>query len=473
MKKNGMKMKGIYGWKPLHIMRISRILFILIFIFSRIPRFATLLMYVLRPLYVPTTENLLNRKFRYGLLTMGAGLLTPDTFRAYGDGALAFVENFTDVLRAEKSGKPLVWVEWILNAEILAAFDVTPFCNAALNIFANVESMAAPSQIIEVAENQGTPVEYCSAMKLNVGAYLIKQIPAPDLIVAGSHPCDTNVSVAQTMEYLTGAPSFIFDVPYWKDDESFRYIERQIWDQIAFLEKHLGKKIDWDRLRKMLERVNEFNFYLGEICEMHKAIPCPGTMINLGYAWVVREINLKSPHALKMAKGLYQAVRKNYLAGRGIVKREKVRVLLWFPPIAFFTYIFKWMEDEFGAVIVADFIGQVSTVPIDTSTNETMIRDLARTQMHLAMGRQCHGPVEFITDEMERFFVDYNIDCMIFTGHQGCKHGWAAAKIIRDICGKRKMPALYLNLDIMDQRCLDEQGVKNEITKFFREQGWG
>jgi len=429
-------------------------------------------MYLLRPLYEPTKETWLNRKFRYGLLTFGAGLLTADTLKAYGDGARSFVENFDEVLESVNTGKPVVWVEWILNAELLAAFDVAAFCSAALNIVANVESMKAPSQLIEEAEKQGTPVEYCSAMKLNVGAYLTKQIPQPALIIAGSHPCDTNVSVAQTMEYLTGVPSYIFDFPYWKDEDCYKYTEEQIWKQIEFLENFFGRKINWDRLREMLERVNEFNFYLSEICEMHKAVPCPGTMINLCFAWVVREINLASPYTLKLARGLYEAVKKNYNCGKGIVKKEKIRVLLWFPPIAFFTYLFKWMENEFGAVIVADFIGQVSTVPIDTSTNESMIRDLARTQMNLAMGRQCHGPVEFITDEMEKFFDDYQVDCMIFTGHQGCKHGWAAVKIIQDICAARNMPALYLTVDIMDQRCLDEQGVRNEITAFFKSQGW-
>jgi len=429
-------------------------------------------MFLLRPLYVPSRETWFNKKIRYGLLTFGGGLLSHQTFRAFGYGAKAFADNFDEILNEEKDGKPVVWVEWILNAELLAAFDVTAFCSATLNIFANVESMAAPSLIIEEAENQGTPIEYCSAMKLNVGAFLLKQLPRPDLIIAGSHPCDTNVSVAQTMEYLTGAPTFIFDVPYWKDENSYEYTEEQIWKQIDYLENFLGKKIDWNRLREMLERVNSFNFYLSEICEMHKAVPCPGTMLNLGVAWILREVNLKSPYSLKMARGLYEAVKKNYIAGKGIIKNEKVRVLLWFPPIAFFTYLFTWMEDEFGAVIVADFIGQVSTVPIDTSSNESMIRDLARTQMNLAMGRQCHGPVEFITDEMEKFFDDYQIDCMIFTGHQGCKHGWAAAKIIQDICANRNIPALYLTIDIMDQRCLDEQGVKNEITNFFKSQGW-
>jgi len=193
---------------------------------------------------------------------------------------------------------------------------------------------------------------------------------------------------------------------------------------------------------------------------------------SLGVAWVTREISIRSSHALSLARELYFGVKKRYDAGAGVVKNEKIRVLLWFPPIAFFTYLFKWMENEFGAVIVADFIGQVSTVQVDTSSKENMIEGLAKTQMNLAMGRQCHGPVEFITDEMEKFIDDYSVDCMIFTGHQGCKHGWAALKIIQDICKKRGLPVLYLGVDIMDQRILDEQGVRDEITGFFRSHGW-
>jgi len=452
----------------MRVINISKILLFLIYVLSKFPRFTTFVIFILRPLYEPAKETWLNRKLRYGFLTAGGGLHKPGLFKAYGHGAKAVLDNMREVQKASKKNKPVVWVEWILNAEIMEAFRVTSFCSATLNIFGNVESMAYPSEMIEEAENQGTPKEYCSAMKLNIGAYLLEQIPPPTLIIAGSHPCDTNVSVAQTIEYLTGAPSYTFDVPYWKDEDSFAYSDKQIWKQIDFLEENLNRKIDWDKLKEMLERINKFNFYLSEICEMHKAIPCPGTTINLAFAWVVREINVRSPHALKMAEGMYNAVKKNYDRGKGVIKNEKTRVLLWFPPIAFFTYIFKWMEREFGAVIVADFIGQVSTVPIDTSSKETMIRDLAKTQMHHAMGRQCHGPVEFITDEMEKYFDDYQVDCMIFTGHQGCKHGWASVKIIKDICKKRGMPVLFLDVDIMDQRHLDEQGVRDEITNFFK-----
>ncbi len=467
-----MGVKDIRTWKPMRILKLTRLLLFLAYLLSKVPHLANVILYVLRPFYEPVKETWLNRKLRYIFLTVGGGLLPADILRAYGYGALAFLENFNRVLKAHRRGEPIIWVEWILNAELIDAFETVSFNNTCLNIFGNFDSMLTPSIMIEEAERQGTPVENCSAMKLDVGALMYKQIPDPYLMITASHPCDTTVSVSQTLEYLTGAPSFIFDMPYWKDELSYEYTERQLWDQIRFLEERLGRKIDWDRFKEGLDRVNKFNFYLGEICEMQRAVPSPGSMINLEFAWAVREINVMSPHALRMAEKLYRAVKKRYEKGKGTVKDEKVRVLLWFPPIAFFMYIFKWMEKEFGAVIVADFIGQVATVQIDTSSKESMIRGLARTQTNLAMGRQCHGPVEYITDEMEWFFEAYQVDCMIFTGHQGCKHGWAAARIIQDICKKRGMPALYLSLDIMDQRYLNEQGIRDEITSFFKSHGW-
>jgi len=458
--------------KPYHMLRLTRVLLYVVFFLSKVPRFTTILLTILRPFYVPLKETWINKKLRWGLLTFGAGRIPPDVLKAYGYGAKAVLENINEVLKAEKNNEPIVWVEWILNAELLEAFNVTSFNPAVLNVFGNVYGAEGPSSLIAEAERQGIPVEYCSAMKCDMGAWMLEQIPKPTLTIVGSHPCDTNVSINQSLEYLMEIPSFIIDIPYWKEAYSYEYVGKQVWEQINFLEKHLDRKIDWRKMEEMMQRINKFNSYLTEITEMHRAIPCPGSHFNLVFAWVIRELNVRSPYALKMAEHLHRAIEKRYKKGKGVIKKEKIRVLLWFPPIAFFTHIFNWMQDEFGAVIVADFIGNVSTVHVDTSSHDSIIRDFARTQMHLAMGRQCHGPVEFITNEMEEAMDAYNVDCMIFTGHQGCKHGWAALKIIQDICKKRNLPTLYLSIDIMDQRYLDEQGVRNEITGFFQDQGW-
>jgi len=436
-----------------------------------VPRLLYFVLWILRPFY-ERNENWLNKTWRYGFLTIGGGIMHPAEMRAYRAGIKAVIDNFKTALAAERNNEPLAWVEWILNAEIIEAFDIASFNTESLNIFGNTMGSEYPPALIAEAESQGVPVENCSAVKLSVGSYFLKQIPEPTLIIAASHPCDSSISVYQILEYLTGVPTFAYDAPYWKDENSYDYFTKNTWDLIDFLEKQLDKKIDWEKLREVLERVNEINFYLREVCEMNRAVPCPGTMISLALTWVIREVAVRSPLAVSMAKGVYEATKYRFDKGVGVVKNERVRVLMWFPPIGFFTYIFKWMEHEFGAVVVADFIGHISTIHINTETPETMVHDLSRSQLHLGMGRQCHGPVEFIVDELEKMLEDYSADCVFFMGHNGCKHGWAALKIIKDFLKKKGMPALYLNLDIMDKRHTSEQEIKKEITDFFRSHGW-
>jgi len=130
-----MNQAGLKKLKPMKIIKFTRWLLFAMYYFSKIPWFTNFILYITRPLYVPSKETWFNRKIRYGFLTFGAGLLSNDAFRAFGYGAKAFQDNFDEVIKAEKEKKPIVWVEWILNAEILAAFEVTAFCSAAMNIF--------------------------------------------------------------------------------------------------------------------------------------------------------------------------------------------------------------------------------------------------------------------------------------------------------------------------------------------------
>jgi len=456
--------------KPLEYLSLIQRRLWLIKVMGFFPRLTWLGMQLARPLYVDH-ETSLNRTLRYGMMTLGAGKLPPEEITTYVMGFNAMRRNFKQAMNARKDGVPLVWVQWILSSEIIAAFGARALNAELLNVFGNVVSAATPSELIAEAESIGVPVEYCSALKLSIGAYVLGQTPEPDLIVRASQPCDTSISSYQIMEYLTGTPAFTFDAPYWKDGPSFEYYEQVMWDFIAFMEHHLGRQIDWDRLREIITRVNEFNFYLHEVTEMMRARPSPCSMITLLMQWVMREITIGDPEITASAREVYKIVKDRFEKGVGVVKKEKIRVIWWNPPFAFFTYVFKWMEHEFGAVVVNDFIGQCQMPQIDTSSNETMVRDLAKSHLYLAMGRQCHGPVEYITDELKRALESFNADCLIFAGHNGCQHGWAVGRIFKDICKKAKIPALILNADIMDQRHMPEKEIKREITEFFRSTG--
>ena len=136
-----------------------------------------------------------------------------------------------------------------------------------------------------------------------------------------------------------------------------------------------------------------------------------------------------------------------------------------------FSNIFPWLERRFGAVVVADLIARVQTVQIDISSEESMIRGLAKTHLYVSMAKQCRGPIEFFTEELERIIDEYSGDCLIFTRHNGCKHGWAGLKIIKDICKSSGLPVLFLSTDIFDKRNSPEEEIKKQIVNFFRSNG--
>lgn len=457
--------------KPLEYLKWSADFLNLGYYITFFPNLSYWSMKLTRPLYVQG-ENFLNRKVRWSFLTMGAGVSPPEDIMAYRYGLRAFVDNFKNVMKANENGKPVVWVEWILSSEIVGAFDAIAFNPETLSVFGNMSGKDIPSMLIEEAESRGFATEYCSAIKVTAGAYMMGQSPQPAAIVAGSHPCDTNVSAYQSIAHLTGAPIYYFDAPYWRDEDSYNYYEKKMWDLVAFLQTKLHRKIDWDKLKQIVDNENKFNFYLHEICEMMRAVPAPCSMITLVYAWIVREIAIGDPNGTEMARLMYEATKDRFKNGRGIAKNENIRVLWWNPPIGFFSYVFKWMEDEFGAVVVKDFIGDTQVPEIDTSSEKTMIRGLAKNHLFLAMARQCRGPVEFIVSELEQAIEEYSPDCLIFAGHAGCKHGWGVIGIIKDVLKKRGLPSLFMNMDIMDQRHATEDDIKRWITEFFRSNGF-
>lgn len=135
------------------------------------------------------------------------------------------------------------------------------------------------------------------------------------------------------------------------------------------------------------------------------------------------------------------------------------------------TNIQSWMGHKFGASIVTDYVSHNLHNQIDTTSLDSMLEGLALTHLYFGMRRQSHGPIELILDELEELVDAYSPDCFIFSRHLGCKHNYAAHKIIRDFCKKIGLPSLFLTSDIFDIREVSENKIRSEIETFFRQRG--
>lgn len=453
--------------KKMEVWRYQQRLLKLLIAVLRFPRLASATLKAASAI-MPDEETLWNSGPRHSFSMLGGGLVKADDLAAMRYIYQDYEKHMERLL--SPNGRPVVWSEFNLSNELLRVFDVTAYIPEAISIMGHHLGTDLPVRLIEAAENAGLPTEYCSAGKAAIGAYLLGQAPEPDLIISSSHPCDSVVSSYQTLRFLTGKPLFPVDSPYWDDDEAYAYYAQNLWDLVDFLEKNTGQKMDWEALRVVCQSMNEANRHLQEYTEMARAVPSPVNLTCLLLGWQHGIAAMGSANSAVYAKTIRDNAAKRLEKGEGYFKKEKIRVIWYDIPIAF-HFMEPWLNKTFGAVTVADFMGRVSQTQIETTSPETMIRDLAKTHLRIAMARQCRGPAEFFTAELARIVEEYSGDCFIFTRHQGCKIAWAMGKLVRDVCARAGKPALFLAVDSFDSRLVGEAAIKKQISDFFYEQG--
>ena len=461
------------GEKVLKKLRVwkyqRRRLRVLVFLlrFPRLVHFIT--RYIIR-LVMPKRETRSNSAWRHSFSMIGGGLVSPADLKAMRYVYLDYLEYMDDLLYAEKGTWPVVWSEFNLSNEILRVLDVVMYVPESMAIMGHNMGTHTTVEIIEAAEKEGLPTEFCSAGKAAIGAFLTHQAPKPDLLISSSHPCDSVVSSYQVLQYMTKVPLFTVDTPYWDDADSHDYYADNILELIDFLEEHTGQKLNWDALAQVCHIINQTNAFLQEYTEMARAVPSPCNLTCLLLGWQHSIAAHGTENGLWFARMICQNAKARLAKGKGYLKTQKIRIIWWDIPIGF-HFLEPWLNSRFGAVTVADFMGRVSTNPIDLSSRESMIRGLAQSHMNIAMARQLRGPAEFFTEELKRILEEYSGDCLIFTRHQGCKGGWAMGKLIRDACRKSGLPVLFLSTDSFDPRFASEEQIKREITEFFQNNG--
>ncbi|MBI2876011.1 MAG: 2-hydroxyacyl-CoA dehydratase, partial [Candidatus Tectomicrobia bacterium] len=345
------------------------------------------------------------------------------------------IDYLEETLRVADEGKKKIgWFGPGITREPLLAMDIHPYRAELMVGLLPTSRPEALRKYVDIAENAGLPAEMCSIDRGAVGLILSGQLPAPSFIVGASLPCDNIVIGYQIYNSYLGVPSYHPDAPYGDDEESIRYYADQLKKMIAFMEEQTGKKMDWDRLKEIIEESNRAYEYLLETNELRKAVPCPQSGRLLTMSNFLNSVGAGLPKGTAVFRQIHEDARKRARLGQGVVEEERSRAIWFMLPTYFDLSIFDWMEQEFGAVIVMDMFSYAAIRPVDTSTPESMLRGLAVKALNMPMARQLRGPTEFYTDDLVRVCEEYRADSVIYAGHEGCKHGWGIVGLIRDTC---------------------------------------
>jgi len=405
---------------------------------------------------------------RTAVLKLGAGEVNYRALKAIRYALVAAQEGYIDTLEAFRNGEKIAWIDWMMPSDIVRAAGFKTYVPTGAVTGASSQGPSGGASYAARCEDEGISEVLCSINKTTLGTILAGEIPKPTLCVGGTHPCDPGRVQNTLINYLNqDTPTFIMDTPYGRSDYELERWLKSAWELVAWLEKLSGKELDWKYLEESARNMHRFNQAVNEITELHRNRPAPPLMGMLNLLWRIRISEPGHPLVAVAAEKMRDTARwyvEHYTKKKA--KREKIRVIIGDPSVIWMDYA-SWMYKKFGARVVNDYIGASYFPEIDTTSRDGILRTLINEKLYIGMIRQSHGISELNLDEFEQILEDYDADCVIFNNHAGCKHGAALKKMLIDACRKAGIPALFIDMDIIDSRFLSEKEIKERIENFF------
>ena len=370
-----------------------------------------------------------------------------------------------------ESSDRLVMHQTMVSPEILLAMGLNPWPFDSLALLLPTLNPAGAQKYIDACENDGVPPDVCSFVKTPVGLALTKNVPTVNApVISSDVACDSQMIGFQTIGRELNAPSFQVDVPHhFKSERAVDYYIQQLKDMIAFLEEHTTGRMDWDRLKEIMEKRNKMQELALEVWDMlrHKPAPLAAESIYLSYVWTFT-VTPGQDSSLEFWEELAGMCKKNLDAGVAAVPGEKYRTLLWNTWNMHTVDLYAWAEKRYGVALLMDMMTYNNLPIVDTSSQDSMLRSLAGIHMSGPMARHTRGPLENYIDDIYHIHETFDLDMLWFSDHIGCKNAAATLGILREKCREWELPLMVLDNDIMDPRLQDGEGIKGQVDRFMK-----
>ncbi len=386
----------------------------------------------------------------------------------------ALIESNKKILTSFEQKKPFIASYYCYAPELYAAMDL-PWYGVASPV---TTTSTAMQEYTEECDKLDIPTDVCTAIRMTL--YYIEAalcLPAAASICMIT-PCDGMQILNQVLaanENWKDVPMFAPDPPYMDDERAIDYYAQEYRNMVAFIEEHTGHRLDMDRLREIVEESNTQYQLWSDFNELRRAVPTPHGYKMGNQVWtMVQMLWAGDPRCTKWLKDLIAETEKRVRANKGAVKKEKIR-LFWYDirPIWIDDFA-SWLEKEWGAVIVMDMFTYNPYTLIDTSTEESMFRGLAKRGLcDVPMVRQERGTPDHFASDISGIVKDYKIDCVVWPAHMGHKAMSGTVGIGREICRDLGVPLLNIGLDLFDSRYTTADEVKDKMSQFFTAMGMG
>lgn len=364
-----------------------------------------------------------------------------------------------------------VMVAAMVPNEIFQAMDIK---TCRIEQAANSLGMAdqhAEEKYLDAMYSRGLLENTCTYSTQAPGMVLSGEYPTEcQAVIAAAMPCEAHFEGYSMIEQKMDAPFYWLDLPYdFSDPHRMADYVEDLKGMIAFLEKHTGHRMDWDKLRHYCENHNRVIAAEMERFEYNRT-DCPPLTDDAIWLSHLQAFHLESStdEDVDLMEKTLALAAKAHQKGQPCCKDIRFRTVIWSTPLFFYSELWNWMERCWGIVALCDMESFGNFKTIDTSTPDTMLLGLANSWCYGTMSRHLRGPVQNWIDGLDELTEQFKPDFVLNLNHNNCRAHLSMTGYITEWSRRKKMPVCNVNENFYDTRVCTRQGVRDQINSFMQ-----
>lgn len=387
-------------------------------------------------------ENLSNKNPEYSRWILKTGWKAQNLkFKYMPDKRLSMADRYLSHMMMETMLKPLkkpedsVIVSIFTPCELIHEIGLHPYNVEGFSCYLN--GSHAEGEFLQHAENVGLSETLCSYHKAFIGAAEKGVLPRPRCIVYTNLTCDANMLTFRRLAERFEVPIFFIDIPLHQNEDNVCYVEEQLRELAAFLEKYTGRIIEEERLKERLRCSQRTlnNYRMFQLARASKYMPTD--LVTPLYCGMTNNILLGTVEEEKYTEMLLKDI-EHARSARG--KR-----IYWMHTIPFWSDAVKekfYFSEK--AQIVGCELSQVFDMDFDP---EKPYEAMARRMVYHSF----NGSISRRIDAGIRHAKEAGADGAVWFSHWGCKHTLGGAQLAKKKFESEGIPLLILNGDGCDR----------------------
>jgi benzoyl-CoA reductase/2-hydroxyglutaryl-CoA dehydratase subunit BcrC/BadD/HgdB len=375
---------------------------------------------------------------------------------------------YSGARKAAQEGKCVGFVNVFAPIELFYAMDIIPIYPENHAVFVQARKMTV--EIQSSLEEIGYQPGLCSYALCDLGYALSKKspiggLPKPDFLLTTNAQCGTLTKWFERASELYEAPLFLIDVPYTGGKSNVahckEYVYSQMLDLIDFLEIVSRKKLDYDKLREVINLSNKTISLWEQILHFARHIPAPISLFDQFFSMspIVTQRGLKV--ALDFYQKLHAEIETRVAKGIGAVPNEKYRLYWDSLPL---WHEMKWLS-KLLISHEASLVSTIYTLPWAQFRLEPEDPVSSWTEKYVHYHDwHLNRRVELILEHKEK----YSLNGFIYHNDRSCKMFSTAIPEIKKIVQERTgIPGYILEGDHGDPRFYSLEQIEKGLTYYF------